>query len=73
VSSSPKQQCAACKQYKSDNQFYSDIKCGVHDLLVCYKCIKNSGSKECPACQRQFSGNEQEYLPIFIMSADPLE
>jgi hypothetical protein len=68
-----KLQCAACKQQKSEHQFYTDTKCGVHDQPVCYKCIQQEGLKECPACKRQFSENEQTYFPVFIASASPLE
>jgi len=66
-------QCAFCKQLKSENQFYTDTKCSMHDLLVCYKCIHDSGKKECPSCKRLYSENEQVYLPVFISSLESLE
>jgi hypothetical protein len=66
-------QCAACHQPKSDNQFYYQVRCPEHSDLVCYRCIQASGSKNCPKCQREFSGNEVTYMPTYIKSANPLQ
>ena len=65
--------CAACDQPKSDNQFYTYVRCPEHTDVVCYRCIQAGGCKACPKCQREYSSNEAWYLPTLIQSVIKLQ
>lgn len=64
----PKSWCENCKLQKDESQFYTDAKCPDHQNPVCLSCIQQSGIRNCPACGREYSGNEVYFLQFYLAS-----
>ena len=69
LSSYPTSFCEFCKATKPVPHFYTAINCSAHSYPVCYTCITATKAKYCPACPREYSQQEREFLRLKLRLA----